>query len=241
METPRGYLGFSIGSGMEPRRGKTCFAETAEVGRGDRSSALPPLLREELRGLRRSGLASADAQADGVGEIAVLSGAGRGDSGTFHKLASSGRSSSESFISSSNSLMDFRLGCQEPLLPGPFPSIGDIPRCCVEMGFGIGRGCVGLRRGCEGDGDRDRVRLLIAVMANVGLEGLRDPLLVPLLFGKLRDCAGPLPRASLICPCKDGYDSLFPPFVSSRVGAVNVVGLLLQLMVKFPSLGFGTL
>lgn len=40
---------------------------------------------------------------------------GRGERGTFHKLASSGNSSSESWYSSSNSLTDFRIdtGCKE--------------------------------------------------------------------------------------------------------------------------------
>lgn len=41
---------------------------------------------------------------------------GRGESGTFHRLASSGRSSSLSSYSSSNSLAVLRLGCHEPLL-----------------------------------------------------------------------------------------------------------------------------
>jgi hypothetical protein len=41
---------------------------------------------------------------------------GRGDRGTFHKLASSGKSSSESWYSSSSSFTDFRTGagCKEP-------------------------------------------------------------------------------------------------------------------------------
>jgi len=56
-------------------------------------------------GLCLSGLAESD-----------RSWGGRGDTGTFHRCASSGRSSSESWYSSSNSLMVLRVGCQEPLL-----------------------------------------------------------------------------------------------------------------------------
>lgn len=41
-----------------------------------------------------------------------------GDTGTFQRLASSGNSSSESWYSSSNSLMVFRCGCQEDRLEG---------------------------------------------------------------------------------------------------------------------------
>ena len=64
-------------------------------------------------GLSRSGLPRAldltdPARSDGR----------RGDIGTFHKLASSGNSSSESWYSSSSSWIDLRLGCHEPRLEG---------------------------------------------------------------------------------------------------------------------------
>jgi hypothetical protein len=46
-----------------------------------------------------------------LGEI--RSSGGRGDMGTFQRLASSGRSSSESWYSASSSCIDLRLGCHE--------------------------------------------------------------------------------------------------------------------------------
>lgn len=85
---------------------------------GDRKSLRLPL--EGLKFDGRSGLVFVDGPGEGPGEKSERSWSGRGDSGTFHKLASSGRSSSESLYSSSNSLMDFRLSCHDPRLIGGF-------------------------------------------------------------------------------------------------------------------------
>lgn len=50
---------------------------------------------------------------------------GRGESGTFHIIASSGRSSSKSSYSFSSSFAVFRVGCHEPLLTGAVFKGGD--------------------------------------------------------------------------------------------------------------------
>ena len=58
----------------------------------------------------RGGLPCADDPRGGV--------RGRGDIGTFQRLASSGNSSSESWYSASSSWTDLRLGCHEARLAG---------------------------------------------------------------------------------------------------------------------------
>lgn len=74
--------------------------------------------------------------------------AGRGEMGMFHKLASSGNSSSESWYSSSNSFSDFRLGCHVCLLTGTRAESGDKAKLVLEAER--------LEVGRSGDTDRDR-------------------------------------------------------------------------------------
>lgn len=85
----------------------------------------------------------------------ALSVGGLGDIGTFHRLASSGRSSSESWYSSSNSLTVLRFG---------FHDVALVRDRLAERSFGEGacgtRPLAGERAvGCgPGDGDRDCCR-----------------------------------------------------------------------------------
>lgn len=116
--------------------------------------------RPVRKGLGRSGLVAAEALGEFVADIEVLSVGGRGESGTFHKLASSGRSSSRSSYSASSSFIDFRLGCHEPRLTGGFfICIGADTGLIGDTGPFIGRS---IEEAVCGDGDRDRLRLLIA-------------------------------------------------------------------------------
>ena len=78
---------------------------------------------------------------------------GRGDMGTFHRLASSGNSSSESWYSASNSLIVFREGCHDPRrLGGPADLICGPNRTLWPVVI------KDADAGCLGDGDDDRVR-----------------------------------------------------------------------------------
>lgn len=120
------------------------------------------------RGLGLSGLAQGESCGDVILEIDVLSGGGRGESGTFHKLASSGRSSSASLYSASSSFTVFLFGCHDPRrMGGRFNSTGASPglRDVLGPGSSLGSGEGGL-----GDGERERLELLIAVMASEGVE-----------------------------------------------------------------------
>ena len=162
-----------------------------------------------------------------MADIGDLSVGGRGESGTFHKLASSGRSSSKSSYSASNSLIDFRLGCHEPRLTGGFfIGMGAEPGLIGRAGPVICRSIGGT---LFGDGERDRLRLLMAVMASDGVDGLRKPLLGPAPFGRLSECVGPW---LFIGPCNlgYGYGILFPTFVSSRMVAIGAPLLLAPLV-----------
>lgn len=98
---------------------------------------------EVRSGLERSGLVDGEIMGDDAGGgVAARSVDGRGgsktgengtvrslgrrgDRGTFHRLASSGKSSSMSSYSASSSLTGFLLGCHDPLLTGT---------CCVGGG-----------------------------------------------------------------------------------------------------------
>ena len=146
----------------------------------------------ELRNrLGRSGLTPGDVLGDTAADIGPLSEGGRGESGTFHKLASSGRSSSESLYSASSSCIDFRLGCHDPRLACMlFIGTGTSPgrRGAARSGIGLsddGACPLGL-----GDGERDLLRLLMAVMAKEGEDGLLMPLLTPPPLGRLSECIG---------------------------------------------------
>lgn len=78
------------------------------------------LLSDVLNGLSRSGLAHGEGFGDVEADSGILSVGGRGDKGTFQRLASSGRPSSPScsVYSASSSLIDFLLGCHDVLLLG---------------------------------------------------------------------------------------------------------------------------
>ena len=81
---------------------------------------IPSTPVEVRKGLGLSGLPPGEILGERTGEReATLSAGGRGDKGTFQRLASSGRSSpSSSSHSASSSFTDFLLGCQEPRLMG---------------------------------------------------------------------------------------------------------------------------
>ena len=118
MEAPRVTFGFFGDIGGEdglPESGELAVRGGAVLGGGRVDTPSPA-----RKGLFRSGLV----QGEGLGELEadseVLSVGGRGEIGTFHKLASSGKSSSSSLYSASSSLMDFLLGCQDPRLIGGF-------------------------------------------------------------------------------------------------------------------------
>ena len=182
--------------------------------------------------LGRSGLLQGDIMGELEADIEFLSVGGRGESGTFHRLASSGRSSSQSLYSASNSFIDFRLGCHEPrLIGGFFSGIGAGPGLVgwtgLDMGLDTGGAVLG-EVGDLGEGDRDRFRLLMAVIASDGVDGLRKPLLVGAPFGRLSECAAPWLFTEV---CSLGYGILFPVFVSSRIVAMAGPLLLAPLVV----------
>ena len=182
--------------------------------------------------LGRSGLVQGDIVGELEADFEFLSVGGRGESGTFHRLASSGRSSSQSLYSASNSFIDFRLGCHEPrLVGGFFKGIGGGPGLADWMGLGMRLDSGGAMLGELGDlgeGDRDRLRLLMAVIASDGVDGLRKPLLVGAPFGRLSECAAAWPFTEV---CSLGYGILFPVFVSSRIVAIAGPVLLAPLVV----------
>lgn len=147
-------------------------------------------MSDVLSGLSRSGLAAGEGFGDAEADNAILSVGGRGDRGTFQRLASSGRSSSPSFsvYSASSSLIDFLLGCHDVLLLGVWwMSIGARPGRRGDRGLGIGL-CNG--EDGFGDGDRERLQLLMAVMAREGVEAFRYPLRKRPGLGKLSECVG---------------------------------------------------
>ena len=124
IDTFGGYIGLIVGAGLPFEfLGNSEVAAPTGPRRGERKSLRLPL--EGLKGGRRSGLVFADGAGEVPGEIAERSVGGRGDSGTFHKLASSGKSSSKSLYSSSSSWMDFLLGCHDPRLAGAFLPVGE--------------------------------------------------------------------------------------------------------------------
>lgn len=138
---------------------------------------------------------------------------GRGDIGTFHKVASSGSSSSESWYSSSNSSIVF------------------LGRCCDiervkdrdELSRGLGGSGVLLAGdngiGCvPGEGDLERCREEGRSWSE-GVEGLEITLRDPLLDrGRLRDCiASKAPRT---CPWSLGLSFLLVEAVKSLVVVV---------------------
>lgn len=147
------------------------------------------------KGLGLSGLAHGEVLEDCAAEKDILSVGGRGDKGTFQRLASSGRSSSASLYSASSSLTDFLLGCHEPLLTAGLlicTLIGAKPGLLGDFGLGIGLGAGDeVDNAGAGDGDLDLLRLLIAVIAREGVdEFLRlRPILAP--YGRLREWAAP--------------------------------------------------
>jgi hypothetical protein len=107
---------------------------------------------------------------------------GRGETGTLYRYASSGKSSSESWYSSSSSLIVLRLGCHELLLLVGFIEFGDSPDRRWDVPFGNDVDEPGTADGCAGDGDRDRCRGF-EDSDSEGVEGLANPLFDPTLFG----------------------------------------------------------
>lgn len=141
----------------------------------------------------------------------------RGESGTFQRLVSSGKSSSESWHSSSSSFTDFLLGCQEPRLLGPCGAKpgerrGELLKGIVESGT-----TTDLLY--EGDGDRER-GLAEDGNGKEGVEGLVNPLLTGgALLGRLREPDDLCPIALFTCPRRLGKPGLFA-VVSSLVDVI---------------------
>jgi len=155
VEAPRtGVLGFLGDAGGESRlwdRGDLALRAGGVIG-----AFVMDAPNEVRRELGRSGLVRGEVEGEMEGDIGVRSIGGRGERGTFHKLASSGRSSSKSSYSASISLIDFRLGCHEPRLTGRFFKFGEGPKPGLFGDPGLG---IGLDDGYSvfGDGDRDRL------------------------------------------------------------------------------------
>ncbi len=82
---------------------------------------------------------------------------GRGERGTFHRLASSGSSSSRSSYSFSSSFDVFRLGAHEPLLTGADISGGFTARQSGARLMVALLGSMGGYDSADGEGDRDRL------------------------------------------------------------------------------------
>ena len=185
VEAPRcksfDFLGEAAGEVVLPANGELAIRTGAVLGTCAEESR-----REVGRGVNRSGLVHGEflgefeADMDGVRSVGGL-----GESGTFHKLASSGRSSSESLYSASSSFIDFRLGCQEPRLACGFIAFIGTKlgrRGAAELDPFVGAGEAPL-----GDGLRDRLRLLMAVIAKDGVEGLVKALLGGPGIGRLAE------------------------------------------------------
>ena len=85
--------------------------------------------------------------------------------------------------------MDFLLGCQDPRLSGICCTVfaGESGGRRGEIGVGSGF-CTG-EAADLGDGDRDRLQLLIAVIARDGVEAFLKPLRIGLTFGRLSEWA----------------------------------------------------
>lgn len=167
-----------------------------------------------------SGLVRGDALGEIGADTGVLAPGGRGESGTFHKLASSGKSSSASLYSASNSSVVFRLGCQEPCLAGRLLTVAGV-RPGLQLAVGLGLALFNVVEGL-GEGDRDRLRLLMAVKAKEGLEGLLNPFRGP-GTGRLTECVTLWP---FVGGCKLGWGRLFPSVVSSCMVSSNIELLL---------------
>lgn len=131
--------------------------------------------------LRPSGLAEREA---------IRSCGGRGEIGTFHKLVSSGSSSSESWYSSSRSLTDLRRNCQGSARP----TVGDRARLVADR---VGRS---FEVGGTGDVERDRrpSREGIDIAVVEWTAASRELLLTPFSFGVLREAWAKTP---LTWPC----------------------------------------
>lgn len=222
METPRENLNLEgeCGAFVSVRSDEVSFGGTTGEGfTGCIFFVVVMLLVGERHELALSGLVLGEPLAEFTADSGVLSGPGRGESGTFHKLASSGRSSSKSSYSSSSSFTDFLLGCQDPLLTGALFISGDKDWGRGDKRGGAGWSKVGLAV-CEGDGDRDRLKLLIAVIANDGAEGLVNPLFEVCPRGKMREFMGARRPMLFACVCKCGYGGFWLPFVSSLLCVV---------------------
>lgn len=193
MEDPRRVLGFQGEVGGELRLlEKVLLDEAAGAVFGPCIEFMPLNGR---RGLSLSGLVEGEIVAEVDAEVGFLSVGGRGDSGTFHKLASSGKSSSsESLHSASSSFTDFRFGCHDPLLTGTgLVCIEASPGLLGDLGLGMGLaiGEAKLGEAEFGDGDRERLALLIALMAREGVDEFLETLRMGLPFGRVRDGLGP--------------------------------------------------
>ena len=205
--------------------------------RGERRSLRLPV--EGLKAGRRSGLVFADGAGDVPGEMPERSVGGRGDNGTFHRLASSGKSSSASLYSSSSSLIDFLLGCHEPRRIGAFLTAPETSGPCKVAGRC--KGCRDADRGdgCDGDGERERLRLLMACCAKDGDEGLRCPLLKPFGPGTASGWRMPKPEGGLTGLCAFAYFGRCAAAVSSLVLITAAAFCLFALMLVAAGRGGG--
>lgn len=84
-----------------------------------------------------------------------------------------------------------------------------------ENEFDVVAYCVG----CDGEGDRDRFRVIDGIGSD-GVDGLVKPLLIPTAFwGRLSDSETRCVNAPFTCPCKLGNPGLFE-LVNSLVDVI---------------------
>ena len=145
-------------------------------------------LIEALKRIDLSGLVPGEAFTEAALDVVLYR---LGDSGTFHRLASSGKSSSESRYSSSSSLAVFRLGCHEPLRLEDLLTESEVLGRKPGVGIVVDLGEIGIAWRFLGDGERDWLPLRNAVLAKEEDDGLFAPPLVPWLFGRFRERAEP--------------------------------------------------
>ncbi len=125
-----------------------------EVGREVSGMTALCLRKGRTTGLPFSGLV---VKWNFVGDVIFSLLSCRGERGTFHRLASSGSSSSRSSYSFSSSFAVFRFGAHEPLLTGADFS-GGFTACQSGARLMVALlGSIGGNGGADGEGDRDRL------------------------------------------------------------------------------------
>lgn len=134
--------------------------------------------------------------------------------------------------------MDFLLGCHDPLLTGTFFTTGETRGPCSVAGRCNGGSMTDRGEGCEGDGDRDRLKLDIACCASDGDDGLLN-FLNPFCPGTGSGWMMPKPDTGLTGPSPFGYFGLCPAVVSSLVFVMTAALFLFPLIVVALARGGG--